>query len=116
MMRHIFVYSIMAVIVTAVALTGCKREDMLSLDDDEFIFAYDDTEIRKTTVISNVRWTASTTADWITLSPAGAKITTMLSVSVSVNTEGSERSAEVIVTQVGGEGLSGTLTVIQEAD
>jgi len=114
MAKFFSVHSIVAVVVLAIAFSGCKKEDMLSLDDEEFIFEYA-AETMKTTVITNVRWTAIATADWITLSPAEGKITARMSISVSENTGGSERSADVIVTQVGGEGLSDTLKVIQAA-
>ena len=109
MKRFLFIFSI----ITVVVLASCKKEDMLSLDDDEFIFEYT-AETETTTVISNVRWTAVATVDWITLNPTGAKITAPLRVSVTENTGDSERYGEIIVTQIGGEQLSDTLKVIQK--
>jgi len=110
MKRFLFVFSMVAV----VALAACKKEDMISFDEDEFIFEYTG-GTDQVTIITNVRWKVSATADWITLTPEEGRITVVLKVSVTENTSDSERYGEVIVTQVGGEQISDTLKVIQRA-
>ena len=69
-------------------------------------------ETQSVTVTSNLNWTASTTANWITISPSSGSNNGSFSVTVDANPTDNNRTGTVTVS---GGNLSRTLTVIQEA-
>ncbi|MFA9390998.1 MAG: discoidin domain-containing protein, partial [Prolixibacteraceae bacterium] len=64
-------------------------------------------------VSSNVSWTASTTADWISISPTSGENNADITITATANESFSPRQAVVVVTD--GANLTSNITVSQEA-
>ena len=103
------------VVLVSIALGSCKKDDKLSLGNSELNFDYV-AETEEIIITSDVDWTVRATADFITLSPTKGSGNTALNISVNENFGSSERSAEVILNQVGNERLRATLKVKQKAN
>ena len=93
---------------------NAKADPTLNLSASEICFDYT-AEIKEVTVTANIDWTVSSTAEWIIIAPAEGNGNATLNISVSENTEISERSADIVISQVGSGGLSATLKANQKA-
>jgi uncharacterized protein (TIGR02145 family) len=109
-MKHILYLTLAAALLFA----GCAEDDPapeLSVDPIT-IAATDGAGNYPVAVTSNVEWSATSAADWLTLTPAAGTGNGTIIVNVAKNTVTEERTATFTVTA---GALSQTITVTQEA-
>lgn len=96
-----------------ITFASCKKDDELGFSDSELNFD-NSAATKDIKITASVNWTLTTEADWITLTPLEGSGNATLNVSVNENVDDFERYTDVIISQVGGGGLSATLKVRQQ--
>ena len=109
--RFSFHFIILMSICGMVCLTGCRKEDEveLSVSSLSFPFSGDDASF---TIMSNIGWTVSSDAPWLTVSPVSGSKDGVITVNAAANTTTSQKTA--VITVYGGD-IIRTINVTQAA-
>ncbi|MDR2887405.1 MAG: hypothetical protein LBV26_05305 [Bacteroidales bacterium] len=108
MKKYLFIVTLVCIM-----FASCKKDDELSFSDSELNVDYSATT-KEVKITAGTNWTVKTEADWITLTPSEGSGNATLKIDISENFDDFERYVDVILSQVGGEGLSATLKVRQQ--